>query len=76
MEKTTDLIFQAATLPMSIIIVGIGDDDFTNMEILDGDDGLFNGLGYRVASKPDELMATCAADNLIHRINWRSIKLE
>ena len=27
-------------LPISIIIVGLGDADFTNMEILDGDDGL------------------------------------
>ena len=25
-------------LPISIIIIGIGDDDFENMDILDGDD--------------------------------------
>jgi len=38
--------------------------------------GLFNGLGYQVASKPDDLFATCAADNLIHRINWSRVNLE
>jgi len=36
--------------------------------------GLLTGLGYRVASKPDDLFATCAADDLIHRINWKTIK--
>jgi len=42
MDNTIDTIIQAAYLPISIIIIGIGDADFTNMEILDGDDGLFN----------------------------------
>ena len=35
-------IFECVFLPISIIIVGIGDADFTNMKILDGDDGLYN----------------------------------
>lgn len=42
MEETKKAIISAAYLPMSIIIVGIGDADFTNMEILDGDDGLWD----------------------------------
>jgi hypothetical protein len=29
-------------LPLSVIIVGVGNADFSNMDILDGDDGLFN----------------------------------
>lgn len=29
---------QAATLPMSIIIIGVGHADFSDMDILDGDD--------------------------------------
>jgi hypothetical protein len=33
-------IVRASTLPMSIIIVGIGSEDFTAMDILDGDDEL------------------------------------
>ena len=38
MEDTTDNIVKASNLPLSIIIIGIGDSDFTVMEILDGDE--------------------------------------
>jgi hypothetical protein len=38
-------------------------------------EGLFKGLGYNVSSKPDELFATCAADSIIHKINWKSVPL-
>ena len=38
MRHTTDRIVECSPLPLSIIIVGIGDADFTNMEILDGDE--------------------------------------
>ena len=34
---TRSLIVEGSGLPMSIIIVGIGDEDFTNMNILDSD---------------------------------------
>lgn len=37
MDKTVDLLIQAATLPLSIIIVGVGNADFDNMKKLDGD---------------------------------------
>ena len=30
----------ASHLPMSVIIVGVGNADFTDMQILDGDDGI------------------------------------
>lgn len=42
MEDTKKAIIRAARLPISIIIVGIGEADFTNMDILDGDDGLWD----------------------------------
>lgn len=38
MRETKDLIVQASALPLSIIIVGIGNADFSNMEVLDGDE--------------------------------------
>ncbi|PVD25046.1 hypothetical protein C0Q70_15543 [Pomacea canaliculata] len=38
MPQTTEAIVNASSLPMSIIIVGVGDADFEAMEILDGDD--------------------------------------
>lgn len=38
MEPVRNLIVQASTWPLSIIIVGIGEGDFTNMTELDGND--------------------------------------
>jgi len=38
MEKTINAIVQGGKLPLSIIIVGVGSADFTNMDILDADD--------------------------------------
>ncbi|XP_078720064.1 copine-4-like [Lampetra fluviatilis] len=40
MADTREAIVRASHLPMSIIIVGIGNADFTDMQILDGDDGV------------------------------------
>ena len=37
LEETIKAVDRAQTLPLSIIIVGVGDADFTPMEILDGD---------------------------------------
>lgn len=34
----SSLYYQAAALPMSIIIIGVGQADFKDMDILDGDD--------------------------------------
>lgn len=40
MADTREAIVRASSLPMSIIIVGVGNADFTDMQILDGDDGI------------------------------------
>uniref|UniRef100_A0A8C1IVC7 Copine II n=1 Tax=Cyprinus carpio TaxID=7962 RepID=A0A8C1IVC7_CYPCA len=37
MDETRHAVVQAAKLPMSIIIIGVGNADFTAMEFLDGD---------------------------------------
>ena len=50
MPATQDLIYQLAELPCSIIIVGVGNADFDQMDQLDGDDGaLKNSAGQAVA---------------------------
>lgn len=38
LEATIDEVVKASTLPLSIIIVGIGNADFEQMDQLDGDD--------------------------------------
>ncbi len=37
-QATKRTIVEASGLPMSIIIVGVGEEDFSAMEALDGDD--------------------------------------
>ena len=49
MGATKDAIYQLADLPCSIIIIGVGNADFSMMEELDGDDGgLRNSMGQLV----------------------------
>jgi len=38
MQKTIDQIVRCSALPVSIIIVGVGSDDFESMDILDADE--------------------------------------
>ncbi|XP_077382257.1 copine-4 isoform X2 [Festucalex cinctus] len=40
MADTREAIVQASHLPMSVIIVGVGNADFGDMQMLDGDDGI------------------------------------
>lgn len=49
MDKVIDLIIRCTSLPLSIIIVGIGAADFSNMERLDGDNGLYDSKGRKAA---------------------------
>lgn len=37
MDKTIDEIVRGADLPLSIVIVGVGDADFDSMDVLDAD---------------------------------------
>jgi hypothetical protein len=46
MDETIDCIVEGSYLPLSIIIVGIGNEDFSNMDRLDGDEeGLVDSNG-------------------------------
>ena len=38
MKKTIDEIVRGSSLPLSIIIVGVGNADFSSMDVLDADD--------------------------------------
>ena len=47
MDKVIDLIISCCQLPLSIIIVGVGNADFSNMQRLDGDGGLYGSKGQK-----------------------------
>ncbi|GAB1598493.1 copine-8-like isoform X3 [Argonauta hians] len=49
MPQTMEAVVQASKLPMSIIIIGIGDADFEAMEILDGDEVRVSSRGRYAA---------------------------
>eukprot|EP00092_Neocalanus_flemingeri_P003033 GFUD01003242.1.p1 GENE.GFUD01003242.1~~GFUD01003242.1.p1 ORF type:complete len:540 (+),score=118.50 GFUD01003242.1:626-2245(+) len=44
-EETKSALVNASSLPMSVIIVGVGNEDFSAMEILDGDNGRLQSNG-------------------------------
>ena len=48
MNETKQHIVNLSKLPCSIIIVGIGDADFSSMEVLDGDGGRLSANGKKV----------------------------
>jgi hypothetical protein len=45
MTETINHVVASSHLPLSLIIVGIGNADFGNMEVLDGDSGLRTNNG-------------------------------
>lgn len=47
MDETINLLVNNCDLPLSIIIVGIGNAEFNNMVKLDGDNGLVNNQGRK-----------------------------
>ena len=49
MDRTRDAIVYASGLPMSLIIVGVGEADFSDMNFLDGDNGTLKGANGRPA---------------------------
>ncbi|ORX45376.1 Copine-domain-containing protein [Piromyces finnis] len=48
MKETIVAIREASEYPISIIIVGVGDNDFSNMEQLDGDNIQISGQGKKI----------------------------
>ena len=53
MQKTIDQIVRGSTLPLSIIIVGVGSDDFESMDILDADEVPLYSTKYKKNMEAD-----------------------
>lgn len=47
MQKTIDQIVRGSGLPLSIIIVGVGSDEFESMDILDADENPLYSMKYK-----------------------------
>eukprot|EP01017_Pseudomicrothorax_dubius_P007006 TRINITY_DN12114_c0_g1_i2.p1 TRINITY_DN12114_c0_g1~~TRINITY_DN12114_c0_g1_i2.p1 ORF type:complete len:513 (-),score=66.55 TRINITY_DN12114_c0_g1_i2:35-1573(-) len=62
MQATKNLLVAASRLPLSVIIVGIGDADFSDMVTLDGDTGLVDIRGKK------------ADRDLCQFVPWNSVK--
>ena len=66
MQQTTDAIVAASQSPLSIIIVGIGNADFSNMEQLDGDEiRLTNSKGVKASSDIVQFVAMNKLQGLV-----------
>lgn len=56
MQATINALVSASVLPISVLIVGVGDADFSGMEALDGDDqGLVRGTLWPSATTTHQL---------------------
>ena len=53
MQKTIDEIVRGSSLPLSIIIVGVGQEDFSSMEVLDADDEPLYSKTYKKSMERD-----------------------
>lgn len=47
MKETIDEIVRGSNLPLSIVIVGVGNADFSNMDVLDADDNPLYSNKYK-----------------------------
>ena len=53
MQKTIDEIVRGSSLPLSIIIVGVGQEDFSSMHVLDADDEPLYSKTYKKTMERD-----------------------
>ena len=51
MTQTRDVIYQLAELPCSVIVVGVGNADFSAMERLDGDGVVLRNTAGKVCRR-------------------------
>ena len=53
MQQTIDQIVRGSSNPLAIIIVGVGDADFSDMDKLDGDDEALYSGAFRKYAEAD-----------------------
>lgn len=88
MADTREAIVRASYQPLSIIIVGVGNADFTDMQILDGDDGVLRSpkgepvlrdIVQFVPFRDFKTVSSCLCQNLLvdfqfsHQLLWYAV---
>jgi hypothetical protein len=68
MDATIEEIVNGNDLPLSIVIVGVGDADFTNMNILDADDNPLKTASGKVAKRDIVQVSLKTQDIFITRV--------
>jgi vacuolar-type H+-ATPase subunit F/Vma7 len=53
LQKTIDEVVRGSSLPLSIIIVGVGNEDFSSMEVLDADNEPLYSQTYKKQMERD-----------------------
>ncbi len=65
---------RAANILINCIDLDFNQDDaHDSNRLVAAGEGLFRGLGYNVASKPDDLVASRAADHIIKTVSWEKV---
>uniref|UniRef100_A0A5S6R351 Copine-3 n=1 Tax=Trichuris muris TaxID=70415 RepID=A0A5S6R351_TRIMR len=72
MAKTQEVIVEASALPLSLIIVGVGDGDFTEMRILDGDQVRLSSKGR---TAPRDIVQFVAMRDCVENMTAHSSEL-
>lgn len=76
MDETVNAVIEASNYPISFIIMGVGDGDFTNMKLLDGDEKLLK-QGDKEATRDivqfvrflPEMHATLLAEQVLEEVS-------
>ena len=50
-KETTDLIVELSKFPVSIVIIGVGKDEFTKMRFLDADEAILRNSKGEAAAR-------------------------
>ena len=60
LPQTKKALVDASSLPMSVIIVGVGNEDFSAMEMLDGDNSRLSANGVTAARDIVQFVGECS----------------
>lgn len=73
LPDTRKALVQASNLPMSVIIVGVGNEDFTAMEQLDGDE---KRLSHNGVYAERDIVQFVGESCVLYSCKWTMVEIE